>query len=154
MRRKSPCGLFRSRASLVRKTVITSQRVAMTSKHTLTPSPRDAPEPLINLPPKKGVGNAGCPLHPRPRVHFAPLWDETTESIKLFLPKGEAKYFGARTGHEIARRANHAAVARMERSAIQDRRRVSPGFRGVYHRARIRATRWLHPGYDVPTCPP
>ena len=22
------------------------------------------------LPPKEGVGNAGCPLHPRPRVHL------------------------------------------------------------------------------------
>src|SRR5467141_4156565 len=45
-------------------------------KHTLTAntrfatSPRDAPEPLIYLPPKEGVGNAGCPLHPRPRVHL------------------------------------------------------------------------------------
>src|ERR1700692_2442678 len=33
-------------------------------------SPRHAPEPLINLPPLEGVGNAGCPLHPRPRVHL------------------------------------------------------------------------------------
>src|SRR6266581_7133808 len=33
-------------------------------------SPRNAPEPLINFPPKEGVGNAGCPLHPRPRVHL------------------------------------------------------------------------------------
>src|SRR3977135_3082782 len=24
----------------------------------------------MNLPPKEGVGNAGCPLHPRSRVHF------------------------------------------------------------------------------------
>src|SRR5229473_7483765 len=24
----------------------------------------------MNLSPKEGVGNAGCPLHPRPRVHF------------------------------------------------------------------------------------
>src|SRR5712672_2292003 len=37
----------------------------------------------------------------------------------------------------------------MERSAIRDRRRVILGFRGACHRARIRATRWLHPGYDV-----
>jgi len=42
----------------------------MTSKHTFATSPRDAPEPLMNLPPKEGVGNAGCPLHPRPRVHL------------------------------------------------------------------------------------
>src|SRR3979409_231510 len=40
------------------------------SRHTFAPSPRDAPEALMNLPPKEGVGNAGCPLHPRPRVHF------------------------------------------------------------------------------------
>src|SRR6266581_3010720 len=35
-----------------------------------TTSPRNAPEALMNLPPKEGVGNAGCPLHPRPRVHL------------------------------------------------------------------------------------
>src|ERR1700704_2512833 len=39
-------------------------------KRAFTPSPRHAPEPLKNLPPKEGVGNAGCPLHPRPRVHL------------------------------------------------------------------------------------
>jgi hypothetical protein len=49
--------------------------LAMTSKQTapkraFTPSPRHAPEALLNLPPKEGVGNAGCPLHPRPRVHL------------------------------------------------------------------------------------
>src|ERR1700724_1629561 len=32
---------------------------------------RAAPELCIYLPPPiEGVGNAGCPLHPRPRVHF------------------------------------------------------------------------------------
>jgi hypothetical protein len=36
--------------------------------HTTSPSPRNAPEPLINLSPKEGMGNAGCPWHPRPRV--------------------------------------------------------------------------------------
>src|SRR5258705_8078321 len=40
------------------------------SRHNFTIPPRDAPEPLMNLPPKEGVGNAGCPLHPRPRVHL------------------------------------------------------------------------------------
>jgi hypothetical protein len=40
------------------------------SKHTFTPSRRHAPEALLYLPPKEGVGNAGCPLHPRPRVHL------------------------------------------------------------------------------------
>src|SRR6267154_6276519 len=44
--------------------------LAMTSKHTFASSPRNAPEPLMNLPPKEGVGNAGCPLHPRPRVYL------------------------------------------------------------------------------------
>src|SRR5258705_9789629 len=44
--------------------------LAMASKHTFTFPPRNAPEPLMNLPPKEGVGNAGCPWHPRPRVHF------------------------------------------------------------------------------------
>src|SRR5260370_38915069 len=44
--------------------------LAMTAKHAFAASPRYAPEPLINLPPKEGVGNAGCPLHPRPRVHL------------------------------------------------------------------------------------
>jgi hypothetical protein len=39
-------------------------------RHDFTPSPRHAPEPLMNLPPKEGVGNAGCPWHPRPRVHL------------------------------------------------------------------------------------
>src|SRR5882672_6016861 len=39
-------------------------------KRTFATSPRYAPEPLMDLPPKEGVGNAGCPLHPRPRVHL------------------------------------------------------------------------------------
>src|SRR5258708_6922459 len=39
-------------------------------RHNFATSPRDAPEPLMNLPPIEGVGNAGCPLHPRPRVHL------------------------------------------------------------------------------------
>src|SRR4030088_151166 len=44
--------------------------LSMTPQHTFATSPRNAPEPLMNLPPKEGVGNAGCPLHPRPRVHL------------------------------------------------------------------------------------
>src|SRR5712672_1062934 len=44
--------------------------LAMTAKHTFATSRRDAPEALLDLPPKEGVGNAGCPLHPRPRVHL------------------------------------------------------------------------------------
>jgi hypothetical protein len=38
----------------------------------------------------------------------------------------------------------------MQRSEIQDLDRWSvPGLRGACHRARIRATRWLHPGYGA-----
>src|SRR6202795_3950525 len=39
----------------------------------------------------------------------------------------------------------------MERSEIRDFRRVygAPGLRGACHRARVRATRWLHPGYGL-----
>ena len=39
--------------------------------HTTSPSRREAPEALMNLPPKEGVGNAGCPPHPRPRVRLS-----------------------------------------------------------------------------------
>src|SRR5258708_18692669 len=53
------------------------------------------------------------------------------------------------TGERVARISINQAVARMQRSAIRDRRRASPGFRGACHRARIRATRWINPGYDV-----
>jgi hypothetical protein len=34
----------------------------------LIPAARIAPEVCMNDPPKEGVGNAGCPLHPQPRV--------------------------------------------------------------------------------------
>src|ERR1700719_2886454 len=40
------------------------------SRHSFAASRRDAPEVCIYLSPLEGVGNAGCPLHPRPRVHF------------------------------------------------------------------------------------
>src|SRR6266576_4891537 len=44
----------------------------MTKYPDTTSRPRDAkaPESCKNLPPKEGVGNAGCPLHPRSRVHL------------------------------------------------------------------------------------
>src|SRR6266700_3349314 len=44
--------------------------LAMTTKHTFAASQRNALESCMNLPPFEGVGNAGCPLHPRPRVHL------------------------------------------------------------------------------------
>jgi len=57
----------RARIRATRWLAMTANR---NSRRTFTPSRRNAPEPLINLPPKEGVGNAGCPLHPRPRVHL------------------------------------------------------------------------------------
>src|SRR5882672_8884444 len=44
---------------------------------------RDAPGLCMNfVPPKtEGVGNAGCPLHPRPRVHLVVV--ETHTSIRV-----------------------------------------------------------------------
>ena len=47
--------------------------LAMTARASNTRSrPRDAMRPrrYLNFPPKEGVGNAGCPWHPRPRVHL------------------------------------------------------------------------------------
>src|ERR1700682_3605784 len=41
------------------------------SRRAFATSRRHASETLMNLPPKEGVGNAGCPLHPQPRVRFA-----------------------------------------------------------------------------------
>jgi len=38
--------------------------------HSFATPRRDAPESCMNLSPLEGVGNAGCPLHPQPRVHF------------------------------------------------------------------------------------
>src|SRR6266852_4615036 len=51
------------------------------SNHTFAASPRDAPEPLINLSPKEGVGNAGCPWHPQPRVRFALVEMHTSKRV-------------------------------------------------------------------------
>src|SRR5713226_5016934 len=44
--------------------------VCSNSKHAFATPRRDAPGSCIYLPPKEGVGNAGCPLHPRPRVRL------------------------------------------------------------------------------------
>jgi hypothetical protein len=65
---RSKDGLLRGACHRAR--IRATRWLAMTSKHTFATPPRHAPEPLINLSPKEGVGNAGCPLHPRPRVHL------------------------------------------------------------------------------------
>ena len=45
-----------------------SSRPGMTVRRDFAPSRRDAPELCMNVRPTEGVGNAGCPLHPQPRV--------------------------------------------------------------------------------------
>ena len=69
--------------------------------------------------------------------------------LDLIWVRWQQIFFGKSEKKDSTAGKSPTAVARMERSAIRGRRRVSPGFRGVYHRARIRATRWRHPGYDV-----
>src|SRR5229473_1131331 len=59
---------------------------------------RQAPEPLMNIPPKEGVGNAGCPLHPRPRVHLVVVertrvTTSTPESPDVPARNGFTAYF-------------------------------------------------------------
>jgi hypothetical protein len=51
-------------------TAIVASLLAMTCKRAFAISPRNAPEALMYLPPKEGVGNAGCPMHLRPRVQL------------------------------------------------------------------------------------
>src|SRR6266849_2031113 len=46
-----------------------------------SPSRRNASEALINLPPKEGVGNAGCPWHPQPRVRLALVKKHTSKRV-------------------------------------------------------------------------
>src|SRR6266702_7013506 len=62
--------------------------LAMTSKHTFTPSRRNAPEALMDLPPKEGVGNAGCPWHPQPRVRLLIRFNKFGRTRKLRSPDG------------------------------------------------------------------
>src|SRR6202171_4056563 len=51
---------------------VTAAGVARSYSSDTTSRPRCAKRPrrALNLPPKEGVGNAGCPMHPRSRVHF------------------------------------------------------------------------------------
>src|SRR5882672_1379591 len=62
--------------------------------------PRDAKRPsrCIYLPPLEGVGNAGCPLHPRPRVHLVVVertrvTTSTPESPDVPARNGFTAYF-------------------------------------------------------------
>src|SRR5882724_8990108 len=52
----------------------------------------------MNLPPKEGVGNAGCPLHPRSRVHLVVVertrvTTSTPESPDVPARNGFTTYF-------------------------------------------------------------
>src|SRR4030081_630049 len=92
--------------------------LAMTTKHTFASSPRHAPEPLKNLPPKEGVGNAGCPLHPRPRVHLV-----VVERTRVTTSTPESPDVPARNGFNgFLRALVSAKSARMwERAVLTNR---------------------------------
>src|SRR5258708_6421408 len=92
--------------------------LAMTSKRTFAASPRDAPESLMNLPPKEGVGNAGCPLHPRPRVHLV-----LVERTRVTTSTPESPDIPARNGFNgFLRALVSAKSARMwERAVLTNR---------------------------------
>src|ERR1700730_12813883 len=99
--------------------------LAMTwnSRRDFTTSPRNAPEPLINLSPKEGVGNAGCPLHPRPRVHFV-LVERTRVTT-------ESPGIPARIGRVcvLSRHKDHQTITNIDRDARnsdQKRPRLQP----------------------------
>jgi hypothetical protein len=49
-------------------------------------------------------------------------------------------------------RCVHQSVGRVERSETRHRP-TSDGFHGAWHRARIRATRWFNPSYDLLRAP-
>src|SRR5205814_8649496 len=49
--------------------------------HTTSPSRRERPSYASISRPLKGVGNAGCPLHPQPRVRFALVELHTSKRV-------------------------------------------------------------------------
>src|SRR6266851_1219228 len=61
--------------------------------HTTSFSRRGAPEALLLPSRPKGVGNAGCPLHPRPRVHLV-----LVESTRVTTSTPESPGIPARNG--------------------------------------------------------
>src|SRR6202171_5599122 len=72
----------------------------------------------MNLPPKEGVGNAGCPLHPRPRVHFV-----LVERTRVTTSTPESPGIPARNGFNgFLRALVSAKSARMcERAVLTNR---------------------------------
>src|ERR1700682_2690580 len=53
----------------------------------INPAARSARVVHLSLAPKEGVGNAGCPLHPRPRVRF-----ELVKSTRVYEYTGIARH--------------------------------------------------------------
>ena len=72
----------------------------------------------MNLPPKEGVGNAGCPLHPRPRVHLV-----VVERTRATTSTPESPDVPARNGFNgFLRALVSAKSARMcERAVLTNR---------------------------------
>src|SRR6266581_3643225 len=87
-KRSNPFFLYATRWIALRGEMDCFASLAMTSKHTFTPSRRDAPEALMDLPPKEGVGNAGCPWHPQPRVRLLIRFNKFGRTRKLRSPDG------------------------------------------------------------------
>src|SRR6267142_2007327 len=88
------------------------------SSEIASPSRREAPEVLMNLPPKEGVGNAGCPWHPRPRVHLV-----VVERTRVTTSTPESPGVPARNGFNgFLRALVSAKSARMwERAVLTNR---------------------------------
>src|SRR6266699_4854572 len=85
--------------------------LAMTSKRAFAPSRRNAPEALMNLPPKEGVGNAGCPWHPQPRVRLLIRFNKFGRTRKLRSPDGAQRNPGlTRRRPRIALRSIRATM--------------------------------------------
>jgi len=54
----------------------------------------------------------------------------------------------------LVRRSSQSEGGRRKAEAILINCILCDGYRGVYHRARIRATRWLHPSYELLSADP
>src|ERR1700675_3515143 len=82
-------------------TPTSSFQTAKTISHARS-RPRGAKRPrrCYYLPPKKGVGNAGCPMHPRPRVHFV-----VVERTRVTTSTPESPGIPARNGFNSLCRA-------------------------------------------------
>src|SRR5258707_13422722 len=98
--------------------LIHRSQLAMTAN--MPSRPRDAKRPgrARNFPPLEGVGNAGCPLHPRPRVHFV-----LVERTRATTSTPESPGIPARNGFNgFLRALVSAKSARMwERAVLTNR---------------------------------